>query len=207
LRHLGVLHPEFDEEDVLGSLMADKRLFFEVTGSVTSHRQACIDRVNREILALGMHAVFELCRVFSFSSPDGERRGAYSLHPPQSEHWPCCSPMRIYRALAIDHNLPVLTRHFSQSPIEDVCFLLNGHRSLLQLYDMFHDRALLADFIGDRLRTYNQIAIARNDQCVAHIAAISGGDEPAAPRHDANESERTGFGTVPARRDALVPAR
>jgi hypothetical protein len=173
-RHLGVIHPEFDEADVASNLMLDKQLFVELTGTVTSYRQGCVDRVNKAILALGMQGVFDLCRLTSFSSGEREQRlrAAYSLHPPQTGTWPCCSPMRIYRALAVDHSLPVLTRHFHQHPIEDVCFVFDGTYSIVQLYELYHDRLKLADFIDPRMRTYNEIAIVRNDEWVGRLGAL-----------------------------------
>jgi hypothetical protein len=209
-RHLGVIHPEFDEAEVLSNLMLDKRLSMEMTGTVTGYRQACLERVNRAILVLGMQAAFDPCRAVSFSSTEREQRVkvAYSLHPPQTEAWPCCSPMRIYRALAVDHNLPVLTRHFGQNPIEDVCFMFDGTYSILQLYELYHDRSRLADFIGPRLKTYNGIAIARNDEWVGKLAALlDEGDTPVAPSTRQTDQKADMQAAVSVADRAFVPAK
>lgn len=171
----GVLYPEFDESDVLSRLMIGKKLFIEITGSVTRYRQQWIENINQHLVSLGLHNVFGYCIAFPFTtleSGNPVERGAYSLHPPQTPTWPYCSPTRIYRALAEDHNLPVLTRHFHQNPIEDVCFVFKDEKSLITLYEMYSNRALLRDFIEHRLKAYNKIAVARNNNLVEQVRGI-----------------------------------
>jgi len=105
------------------------------------------------------------------------------LHPPQTKKWPYCSPTRIFRALIVDHNLPVLTKNFRQNPIEDVCFFMEGDRSIMTLYEMYKDRNLLRDFICPRISKYNRIAKERNDKLVAQLIALDGKDEPGGEHH------------------------
>lgn len=163
---LGVLYPELDEREVVDNLMLDKKLFMEITGSVTRHRQRWIERVNRQLTSLGLHNVFGYCMSLPFAvlaSQKPVERGAYSLHPPQTRTWPYSSPTRIYRALAVDHNLPILTRHYRQNPIEDACFVLENKMSIVELYEMYADRRRLRQFIEPKVRSYNELVRVRND--------------------------------------------
>ena len=120
LQYLGVLYPEFEERDVLDQLMVDKKLFIEITGSITRYRQKWIERINRQLISLGLQNVFGHCMSLPFSLLASDKpvdRGAYSLHPPQTRTWPyACSPTRIFRGLcSVDHNLSGIGRHHFSS--------------------------------------------------------------------------------------------
>lgn len=175
LRYFGVMYPELDESEVLSKLMVGKKLFIEITGSVTGYRQKCINRIDRRLIGLGVSNVFGKCLPIPFSLLKSNKpidRGAYSLHPPQTRTWPYCSPMRIYRALSVDHNLPILTHHFHQNPIEDVCLLAKDVKVFAALYEMYVDPLLLRHFIEPRITAYNDIAIARNNDLAEQVRAI-----------------------------------
>jgi hypothetical protein len=177
LRFFGVLYPELDERDVVENLMVDKELFMEITGSVTRHRQKWIWRINRQLTSLGLHNVFGACVALPFAvlaSGKPVDRGAYSLHPPQTRAWPFSSPTRIFRALSVDRNLPVLTHHFHQNPIEDVCFVFENKTSIVELYEMYVDPARLRKFIEPRIRSYNEFVIARNDALAEQLRGLMG---------------------------------
>lgn len=176
LKSLGVVYPEFDEKEVLSSLMKNREPFVEITGSVTPYRQLWIRRVNSFVRVSGIGNAFGLTQALPFAalaSQEPPERGAYSLHPPQTRKWPYCSPTRIYRALQIDHNLPVLTKHFRQSPIEDVCFIVKDLASFIQMVEMYFDRKALFDFIAPRIQKYNQIAKQRNNQIVQSLIEMA----------------------------------
>jgi hypothetical protein len=163
-----------------------KELFIEMTGSITKYRRKQVRRIDRAILSLGMHQVFGRCKVFPFATLQSKarrERGAYSLHPPQTMNWRYCSPTRIFRALSDEYSLPVLTRHHGQHPIEDVCFVMKNKYSIVNLYEMYHDRMLLIDFVANRLKTYNEVARLRNDEFVRRLRSLvdgAGVDVPAA---------------------------
>jgi hypothetical protein len=172
LTFLGVIYPEFNKQRVLKALVTGKKLYLEITGSVTRYRQKWINWLNGRINVLGIRNVFGLCAAIPFSLPAADKpanRAAYSLHPPQTRNWKYCSPTRIYRALEIDKSLPVLTKNFSQNPIEDVCFLLKDQDSLVELADLFFNREALLDLTGRRIETYNGIAKQRNDKLVQSL--------------------------------------
>jgi hypothetical protein len=175
LQFFGVLYPELDERDIVDKLMEHKKLFMEITGSVTRYRQWWIERMNRKLTSLGLRNTFGYCVALPFSLLVSEKpvdRGAYSLHPPQTRTWPYSSPTRIFRALSVDHSLPVLTRHFHQNPIEDVCFLLDEKRSIVELYEMYSDKKRLRQFIEPRVRSYNELVIPLNDALVQQLRGV-----------------------------------
>lgn len=180
LRSFGVLYPELDERDVIDNLMVGKKLFMEVTGSVTRYRQRWIERINRQLTSLGLHNVFGYCTPLPFAvlaSRKPVERGAYSLHPPQTRTWPYSSPTRIFRALSVDHNLPILTRHYRQNPIEDVCFVLENKMSIVELYEMYSDPLRLRQFIEPRVKSYNELVVVRNDALAEQLRGVMDASE------------------------------
>jgi hypothetical protein len=182
LPFFGVLYPELDERDVLDKLMVGKKLFMEITGSVTRYRQIWIERINRQLTSLGLHNLFGYCTALPFSvlaSKNPIERGAYSLHPPQTRAWPYSSPTRIFRALSVDHNLPVLTHHFHQNPIEDVCFLFENQMSIVELYEMYADSDRLRDFVAPRVKSYNEFVVVRNDALAEQLRSLMDALRPA----------------------------
>jgi hypothetical protein len=180
LQYFGVVYPELVERDVLDQLMVTKKLFIEVTGSVTRYRQKWIEHINQQLISLGLQNVFKYCLSLPFSSLTSVEpvdRGAYSLHPPQTRSWPYSSPTRIFRALSVDHNLPILTHHFHQNPIEDLCFVFEDQKSIVELYEMYADPARLRNFIEPKVKSYNDIVIARNDALVEHLRVTMNSQE------------------------------
>jgi hypothetical protein len=174
LQYFGVLYPEFEERNVLDRLMVSKKLFIEITGSITRYRQNWIERINRQLISLGLQNVFGSCMSLPFSLLASDKpvdRAAYSLHPPQTRTWPYCSPTRIFRALSVDHNLPILTHNFHQNPIEDVCFVLENQKSIIELFEMYADPARRRAFVEPRVKSYNEVVAVRNDGLVERLRA------------------------------------
>lgn len=174
---LGVAYSEFDEQCVLDKLMVDKQPFMEVTGSITPERQKWMERINAQLRIMGLHHTFDPCQTFSFSRARSRapcNRGAYSLHPPQTATWPYSSPTRIYRALAVDGNLPVLTKWFGQNPIEDICYIYRDSSSLMDLAHYFDHRDDMRAFVAPRLAAYNLIAKRNNDDMTVRLKRICG---------------------------------
>jgi len=173
--YLGVLYPEFHVENTLAKLTNEKKLFIEITGSITAYRKKWMSKIDRTLISLGMHNHFGLCKSFSSLKSqiiDDTGRAAFSMHPPQTRRWKYCSPMRIYRALAIDNNLPITTKNFSQNPIENVCFLYKDKNSILDLYKMYIEPDKLINFIVDRVRFYNDTVGIRNDALVRKLQSF-----------------------------------
>lgn len=162
---LGTLYPELDIADIEANIFRDKGLFVEATGTITPYRNRILRMINYEIISLGLGNTIDLCQARSFSS-HGEARqgGAYSIHPPQSESWSYCSPTRLYRALQVDHNAPIITKDFGQHPIEKVCLMFGRSETVIKLIKYFKKPdTYLADF-KPRFEEYNRLATANNDQ-------------------------------------------
>ena len=137
-------------------------------------RQKWIERINQQLISLGLQNVFGNCMSLPFSllaSDKPVNRGAYSLHPPQTRTWPYCSPTRIFRALSVDHNLPVLTHHFHQNPIEDVCFVFENQKSTIEMFEMYADPARRRAFVEPRVKSYNEFVAVCNDALVERLRA------------------------------------
>ena len=175
LDYLGVLYPEFDKQKVLDQLMLGKKLGIEITGSITKYRQQWIERINYGLTVFGLHNAFSYCTALSFSAlvSDKSIRSGFSLHPPQTKTWPYCSPTRIFRAISVDNNVPVLTKHFRQNPVEDVCYVFNGQHSFVELYEIYANRDRLMSFIEPRIERYNEIVIARNDAMAEKLRGLA----------------------------------
>jgi hypothetical protein len=200
---LGTVFPELDFGTIKNTLFSGKRLYIETTGSVTPYRQKYIDKINSDLVVLGMKNMFYLCRAISFGGPVIEPapsgmvarqnetlsaqswarterrvlRGAYSLHPPQSRRWKYSSPTRIFRALRFDHNMPVLTKLFGQHPIEHLCLVFSGRETLAQMYRYYKNPEALFAHLEPRLDEYMHIAIEANDAVVASMVGMARGGE------------------------------
>lgn len=171
-KNLGVIYPALNEKTIIEKIMCGKEPYIEITGSITPYRQEWTERINSLILFLGIARNFGYCKTFSFGDKADENRGAFSLHPPQTKNWPYSSPTRIYRALSVDFNLPVLTHYFGQNPIEDVCYVIKDNKFLEELHEMYVDRDKLIEFLAPRISAYNAIVRRRNDTLVENIKAL-----------------------------------
>lgn len=177
LRYIGVIYPEFNKDDVLSKLMVSKDPHIEITGSMTKFRYNWMKKIDLTIMSMGISGQFGRCRSHAFSEKNKKRkkvviRGAYSLHPPQTANWRYSSPTRIYRALAVDHNFPVLTHYFGQNPIEDLCLVYDGPDSICNMTAFFRDQTRARQFLENKLDAYNQIVLVRNDALVKRVREL-----------------------------------
>ena len=165
---IGVIYPELDFEKIESGLFDKTGLFIEITGSVTRFRQKFIKAINRDIVVLGLNNAWKPCLALSFSGYKNKflKRGAFSLHPPQSKFWRYSSPTRIYRALQYNLNMPVLTKFFGQNPIENLCLILKGDESLIQMSEFYADKQKAIDFLQPRVMQYMETVSKANNQVV-----------------------------------------
>jgi len=174
-RYIGVVHPILDKQKVLGEMFSGKGLFMEITGSVTRYRKKWIEKYNCLIQTYGIHHVLGYAQSFGFDRVEGEgdeRRGAYSFHPPQRAKWAYASPTRLFRSLQVDHNIPVITRHFGQHAIEDVCVRFHGADTLMELVKMYKDRSAMEAYLEPRIDRYNDLAQKSNGKIVKKILRL-----------------------------------
>ena len=169
----GTICPEIDLGKVTRTVCVGKALGIEITGSITSYRQRIIKKLDTCIVLSGLNRVFGRCEVIPFGQGVGDRRCAYSLHPPQTKKWRYSSPTRIYGAYTRDHNIPVLTRNFCQHPIEKAAFVFRGPETLIEMHSYFYDRPRLLEEIRRRIDDYNVAARVANDAIVEALVSIA----------------------------------
>ena len=174
-RVLGVFYPEFDVEQVLRKTHGKMSPAMEITGTISPYRRKWIHKYNSALLKLGMHNTLDMVKVRSFGDEKKHRRrpAAFSLHPPQTAKWPYSSPTRLFRSLQTDGAIPVVTKRFSQNPIEDVCLEYDGFDTLKQLADMHSDSEKKRRFIEERIVRYNMIVMPHNQSWFARIVALA----------------------------------
>ncbi|MCB2261350.1 MAG: hypothetical protein LGR52_00135 [Candidatus Thiosymbion ectosymbiont of Robbea hypermnestra] len=192
-RYGGVIYPEFDVKHVLNHLFVNKDKGIEITGTVSPYRRKWVKKVNREIIIYGLRHFFPLVRFIGWERDAGvedadyflnslhqqvsrrnvrRKRAAFSLHPPQTRRWPYSSPTRIYRALQVDGNIPIITHYFGQSPIEDICLVYHGVDTLEHIIGLWEDCNSAREFVREKTEKYNSIASRNNDQLISRISEI-----------------------------------
>ena len=173
---VGVLYPEFSSIDLFENYLDSKECYIEMTGSITKYRKNYVEEMNRKIFLLGLNNYFGMTNCYSFHEIlkiKPSERAAFSLHPPQSAEWKYSSPTRIYRSLYIDKSIPILTKKFDQHPIEDVCLVLEGSKTLLQMYDLHSSPATLAEFLNTRIDRYLEKAKVVNNVIFENFIELS----------------------------------
>ena len=178
---IGALYPEFDVDDIKKNIFKNKDLFFEVTGTVTQYRLNKMQEINDDISDLNLQNSFSRCKDFpkggiheisAVVSKEGIIRGAYSLHPPRTEVWRYASSSRLYRALCIDYNMPILTKNFNQHPIEDVCFIYDDKEKLFQFRDYYLNIEKFLPILESKIDKYMQIAKEHNDKFLENLSDL-----------------------------------
>jgi len=175
--YLGTLYPEFNFNEIQENihLFFEKKLGFEITGSITDYRQEKIKQIDRQIYSLGIKNHFSPFEIYSFNSKNYEskKNSIYSIHPPQSKNWPYSSPMRIYRSISKDYNFPCVTTKFENNPIIELCLFLESKYSLIDLIDIYYNKDIYMHIFLEKIKTYNQLAIEKNNILYGNISRIS----------------------------------
>jgi hypothetical protein len=179
---IGTLYPEIDVDDIKKNIFKNKDLFFEVTGTITQYRLNKMQEINDDISDLNLQNSFLNCKDFPHGgiheisklvSKKKIKRGAYSLHPPQTETWKYASPGRIYRALCIDYNMPILTKKFNEHPIEDICFIYDDKEKLFQFRDYYFNIEKFLPIIESKIEKYMLITNEHNNKFLDKLSALS----------------------------------
>lgn len=171
-KNLGVLYPEFDIESVLTNLLVEKSLYIEISGSVTAYRKMWISKIGRMLSMYGLNNSIGPTKTISFDASTQStdmQRAAFSLHPPQKEHWLYSSPTRLYRALHVDGNIPVITDYFGQHPIEDVCLKFNGLETLISMMEFYNNRDAAIAFFKPKIIKYNSVIKKLNTELIRRL--------------------------------------
>jgi len=168
---IGTLYPEIDINNIKKNIFKDKNLFIEITGTVTPYRVEKINEINDDISKMQIEKTFGKCvSIPALSFLKNRKRGAYSIHPPQTKLWKYASPTRIYRALCHDNNMPILTRNFKQHPIEDICLMYNRKEVLLNLRKYYIDNTKLHQMIDSKIYKYMEKALNNNDRIISRLS-------------------------------------
>lgn len=170
----GVFYPEFSSDGINSSMLSGKTKGIEMTGSITHYRTREMYRINRQIKLLGLASIMGEVESRAFGKKATKKaRATFSIHPPQTARWPYSSPTRIYRSLVVDHNIPILTRHYRQHPIENICLLLGaGSDCLSEMYQMIRDPEVLEQFLSGRVGRYLEIAKIENNQLCDKLRSL-----------------------------------
>jgi hypothetical protein len=172
---LGLFYQEFSSNDLPRNLQ-DKECYIEMTGRITQYRAGFAKKIDNCITFLGLHPFFGMTKCYSFFDVleiKPSKRGAFSLHPPQSVRWPYSSPTRIYRALCVDKNIPVLLKNLKQHPIEDLCLVYEDQKTVLTMYELYTNKSALPGFLEARVAQYLRLAKETNDHfCIAFLELV-----------------------------------
>jgi hypothetical protein len=179
-KFIGVLYPEFAQDEVVEKIFVGKSLHIEITGSITPYRQRYIDKYNKllgQIFIFGLKNIHTLGQgqAIQFGNPEDmpkTKRAAYSFHPPQTANWPYSSPMRLFRALNEDRNIPIITHYYGQNPIEELCLRFEGIKTLVKMIEFYNDKDAMLDFLKPRIEKYNIIARNHNDEIMSSLRKL-----------------------------------
>lgn len=192
-KYLGAAYPQFSVNNLQDTFGSDawvqgRGKQFEITGTMSAYRAAFAARCDAQTArAAGWSALSVtgfrpdidsyLLKMTGWnasyeepSRPTDQTSVMFSLHPPQSQGWPYSSPVRIFRAIEVDHTIPVLPEPFGDHPIEDVCLPMGD--SLQPLEDLAASPQARLRWLDEKLRPYNDIAIAQNAQLVQRILRL-----------------------------------
>ena len=95
-----------------------------MTGTITKYRLNYFNKLKKNINKFLLKRKLLCTFLFSFSGfseSNKFKNYLFSFHPPQTKDWISCSPTRLYRAFAIDFNIPVITKNFGHMSIEGLC--------------------------------------------------------------------------------------
>jgi len=121
IKSLGCISPEFSVSKFIDSIQYGK-FGVKITGSITSYRKKILDDFFVKYSLFNKKSIPVSLEKFSTQEKSNY---IFSLHPPQNDQWGFASPTRIFRSFYNDFSIPILTKYFGQSPIEDLCLLID----------------------------------------------------------------------------------
>ncbi len=169
---IGTFFPECSDDTCKEEMLKGKDLCIEISGSVTLYRSRQLRKIARDTTIFGMHHQFKAPRKRSFGDNANGARAAFSLHPPQTKTWKYASPTRIYRALFVDKNIPVITKNFKQHPIEEACLNYDGGMTLLKMCQLYEKPEMLKEYINANVKPYLAIASKNNNALLKKLMSL-----------------------------------
>ena len=174
----GVFYPELKNSD-LKDLFSNKVMKIDVSGTITSFRQSEIKRMQKLLLRFGNRFLGFNIIPFNKKNDKGknnktsdDEKSAFSFHPPQSSKWKYCSPTRLFRALSMDKNIPLISKNFQQHPIEDCCIEVKTIEDLIKA-KLIHERVapVYTEYL-EKLKNYSTISKDRNNEFINNIREL-----------------------------------
>jgi hypothetical protein len=165
LKNLGTINGEINCSSILPKILNKKTLQIVGSGSLTNYRRNAVNNINENISLLNINYHWYYCEFYGFNNIK-TKQAAFSIHPPQSKAWEYCSPTRLYRALATDHTMPIITKNFNQSPIENLC--IEGV-DLMELYHIYEKPDGFLKELELKIGKYNDSIRISNDRIVESI--------------------------------------
>ena len=172
----GVFYPEINDLD-LDKLFKNKALRIDFSGTVTSYRKSEFTKIERYlhsfsefVQSINVISFNEKSDMEDYKIDNDGKRSAFSFHPPQQSNWIYCSPTRIFRAFNIENNIPCLSRHFQQHPIEDCCIKLNSTDDLYKAYSIYNRIEPHHTEYLRNIHSYSKISKKLNDQFITKLS-------------------------------------
>lgn len=120
IKSLGCISPEFSVNKFLKNIHNCK-FGVKMTGSLTPYRKEIFNKISQKISFYNKKNIPVSLEGFSSKNKSNY---IFSLHPPQNSEWSFASPTRIFRSFYSDFSIPILTKYFAQSPIENLCIFI-----------------------------------------------------------------------------------
>ncbi len=164
---------------------------FSMTGTITPFRKkvlsnlvgamnhvGCMDAPIGKSSFEDAPSAFPACDIklhdSSFSFGPTETDYLFNINPPQTEEWPYSSPMRIYRAV-MRGQVPIITRKFSDHPIENGAMLWDGEIASSRTIGIMKlsDRAEWISKFTRTLGEYDKVAHEGNRPFVNAVKSLN----------------------------------
>lgn len=168
---LGIIHPEFDTKKYFDNVI-NKKIGICMSGTITNYRLNYFNKLKKIINNFLLKRKLSRTFLFSFSGfPASDKFNEYlfSFHPPQTQDWISCSPTRLYRAFAVDFNIPVITKNFGHMHIERLCVKYDELISDSFLNSTFGKKLSIDSKFKKNILEYSRTVKNMNDLLVTKI--------------------------------------
>lgn len=169
---LSIFYPECNKNNIENISLSKKNLNFAMTGTMTNYRKWELYKLNIDMLLMGLNNQFGRSIISSFDDRQ-YNNNAFSFHPPQSKYWKYSSPTRLYRAIFIHGNIPVITKFFNQHPIEKACIYYTNKEQLIDIIEIFKYPEEYKNYLQKFVSPYLEVARKNNDNLVDKILQIN----------------------------------
>jgi len=167
LNTLGCITPEFSVDNFMQKIQ-HASFGIKMSGTLTSFRKKMLKTFCQKYFFYNKkHIPFSL-KTFS---NDNFSNYVFSFHPSQIDKWQFLSPTRIFRSFNSDFSIPIITKKFNQSFIEDICINLNEENEI-DLYNNLLCEEKYKNYypkLHTKLKKYIQKSIINNDKVFKNI--------------------------------------